>query len=866
MIGSNVRVDGEQLIALTACWQAQATAPGQCQQPSELPADRWLPAGVPGTAAGALRAAGLWQHGDDRDFDAQDWWFRTSFAGETGAAHEQVLLHLDGIATVSETYLNGELIDRADSMFVARTLDVSALLTATNELTICCRALQPLLAVRRAPRARWRTKLVANGNLRFFRTMLLGRAPGFAPEPAPVGPWRGVRLRRRAQIAIEDLALRTRTTAAGGTLAVTVTLRALAGSQPSAIELELDGPSGRHSAALSLSSNGELTSATGELHVAQIARWWPHTHGRPALHEVRLRVSGTLEPIVVEAGNVGFRELAFGAAGANEIARDGLSLRVNGVEVFARGAVWTPIDAVGLAPEESQLRRALIHAREAGMNMLRLPGTATYESDRFYELCDELGILVWQDFMFANMDYPLSDESFRASVIEEVTEQLGRLAGHPSVAVLCGNSEIEQQVAMLGLEPELGRGELFGELLPALAVASGIDAAYVPSAPCGGELPFRSNEGIANYFGVGGYLRPIDDARRARVRFACECLAFSNVPSQAALEELAGDSGQPLVPTGSSWKDGIPRDAGSPWDFEDVRDHYLAVVFRVDPGELRRVDPARYLELSGAVTGHVMAQVFGEWRRRESPCSGGLVLWLSDLRPGAGWGVLDSGGEPKPSYYHLRRALAPVALWMTDEGLGGIDAHVANDRPGPLHARLRVSLYRDHEQRIEQAAQQLELPAHSAGRWSLEAVLGHFVDVSWAYRFGPAQHSLVVSSLERDDGEAAGELISQSFHLVDGARPQPQSAEQLGLSATVQRDSHGALELQLSSRRFLEGVSIHAPGFDLSDNSFCVEPGGRRTVGLQPRAPGAVFACTLTALNLDGRLRLADASAAEPGG
>ena len=105
--------------------------------------------------------------------------------------------------------------------------------------------------------------------------------------------------------------------------------------------------------------------------------------------------------------------------------------------------------------------------------MVRLAGTGVYESDVFHDLCDELGVLVWQDFMFANLDYPLADDTFRGTVEREAADVVGRLAGRPSVAVLCGNSEVEQQAAMLGLDPALGRGELFGELLPAAAGRAG---------------------------------------------------------------------------------------------------------------------------------------------------------------------------------------------------------------------------------------------------------------------------------------------------------------------------------------------------------------------------------------------------------
>src|SRR6185312_10275888 len=127
-------------------------------------------------------------------------------------------------------------------------------------------------------------------------------------------------------------------------------------------------------------------------------------------------------------------------------------------------------------------------------------------------------------------------------------------------------------------------------------------------------------------------------------------------------------------------------------------DHYLRELFGVEAGELRRYDHERYLELSRAVSGEAMAAVFGEWRSSGSGCGGGLVLWLRDLVPGAGWGLVDSAGTPKQALARLRSALAPTAVWITDEGLGGLAIHAANDGPEPLRARLRLALYRDFEQ------------------------------------------------------------------------------------------------------------------------------------------------------------------------
>ncbi len=833
--GRRARVTGHAAIELTEGWEAAAgSAPGP-----EPPAVDWLPARVPGTAAAALVAAGI--AAEDRDLDAEEWWFRTTFDADPAAEGEEIALRLDGIATVADVFLNGEPLLETGSMFARREADVGGRLQDSNELTIRCRALAPLLAERRRPRARWRTRVVAQQNLRFFRTAILGRAPGFAPSPAPVGPWRPVVLERRRGLVADELRLRPRLDGDSGKLAIDVRLRALDGRKPTAIEVELSGPSGTARGPLELVGDGEAVRGAGELEIPGVAPWWPHTHGEPSLYAVRLVVSRDSEEVAIDAGRVGFRALAPGA-GDHDPAEEGLDLRVNGVSVFARGAIWTPVDPVGLAPAEADLRDALETARAGGLNMVRLAGTGVYESDTFHDLCDELGVLVWQDFMFANLDYPLADDGFRETVEREAADVVGRLAGRPSVAVLCGNSEVEQQAAMLGLDPALGRGELFGELLPAAAEAGGSDAVYLPSAPCGGELPFRTDRGVANYFGVGAYLRPLTDARRAAVRFASECLAFANVP----------DSDGPAV-GGSLWKRGVPRDVGSGWDFDDVRDHYLGLLFGLDPVELRSVDPQRYLELSREVSGEVMAEVFGEWRREDSGCGGGIVLWLRDLVAGAGWGLVDSRGVPKVAYHHLRRALAPIAVWTVDEGLGGVAIHVANDRPEPLRARLRLALYRGGEQRLDEAEEELELAPHGGCARTVEGMLGRFVDATWAYRFGPPAQDLIVVSLERD-----GRLASQAIRFPAGRPLEREPATTLGLEGTAEPGDDGAVRLRVASDRFAYGVRVQAAGFAPDDDAFSVEPGGARDLVLRPLEPGASFeGAVLTALNLDGRVKVA---------
>jgi beta-mannosidase len=665
--------------------------------------------------------------------------------------------------------------------------------------------------VRRRPRARWRTKLVAEPNLRFFRTMLLGRAPGFAPGPAVVGPWRAVSVQRRSGLICEDVALRPRVVGRDGVLAVSGRVRGIAGAPPStSIVVRVGGES-------SLLEVGADGTFAGDHRVPDVRRWWPHTHGEPHLYPVQLTDGVEL----LHQARVGFRELE----GAGDLEADGPALRINGIPIFARGAVWTPWSLTDPDPGRRTLAPLLQRLVDAGLNMLRIPGTACYESAAFHDLCDELGILVWQDLMFANLDYPESDPQFMSAVESEVRAELATLAARPSLAVLCGGSEVAQQVAMVGLDPALADGPLYGELLPRLVDEAAVAAPYIPSAPWGGSLPFRTDRGVANYFGVSAYLRPLSDARRAEVRFATECLAFANV----------ADGEPPGAIQGAEWKAGVPRDVGAGWDFDDVRDHYLRELFGEDPMALRYADPSRYLTLSREISGVLMAETFGEWRRAGSPCRGALVLWCKDLLPGAGWGLIDSAGEPKVALSHLRRALAPVAVWSTDEGLGGIALHVANDRPQALTAQLRIALYRDGAVRVEQERRELALAAHGAVTIDAEELIGRFVDVSWAYRFGPPAADVVAIALESTDGA----LLSQSFRFPAGYPLRRSTSAELGLTATVTGDGEDRARLRIGAdRRLVYGVRIETPGWVADDDAFCVEPGHAREIGMR-RAAGS---------------------------
>lgn len=798
---------------LNSGWQLTSTEPGLCASADALAGQslEWLPAMVPGTVAQALEAAGKWHIASNENFDARDWWFRCRFEHKSDSDLTSAALRLGGLATIAEVWVNGARILQSDNMFVEHVVDIAQHLRSSNELAICFRSLNNYLSQKR-PRPRWKTKLVSHQQLRWARTTLLGRIPGWSPPIAPVGPWRSILLEMADPVSVTNLSLRPYVEGREGVIDFSCTIKQMAHDEPVEAVLSAAGTK----TTLQLKKLNAEFRVSGQLRIQDPQMWWPHTHGDPTLYPCELEVKIHDRTIKVDCGELGFRSLG--------VTQDngGFDVFVNKERVFCRGACWTINDIVSLNGLSQDLECCLKLARDAGMNMLRIGGTMVYESELFYSLCDKLGIMVWQDFMFANMDYPAEDDHFKSSVETEITQQLQRWQSHPCIAVYCGNSEVEQQAAMLGMPRELWRSQLFSETIPGLCQQWQPDVPYVPSSPSGGILPFHVATGITHYYGVGAYMRPLGEVRRANVRFTPECLGFSNVPEDKTINEMF--EGELPVIHHPVWKSRVPRDTGAGWDFEDIRDHYLKEIFQRDPDQLRCFDMERYLTLSRVTTGEVMEQVFSEWRSSHSRCGGALVWFFKDLWPGAGWGLVDSTGTAKACYYYLKRTWQNQAIFLTDEGLDGMHAHVVNETGELFKGRLELILLRDHSVVVARAEKDCEIEPRSKATFLSDDLLNGFYDVSYTYRFGPPKHDVVVATLY----DIHGSTVSEAFRFPGLRNINPRGRVELAADAAETPDGHYLLRLK--SDVFLQAVYFDVKDYFPDDNYFHLAPGKEKEI------------------------------------
>ena len=772
----------------------------------------WRATTIPSTVAAAQRDAGGVLDADD-DLGARDHWYRCRFAAPDAAG--DIRLQLGGLATLADVWLNGEHLLHSENMFVAHDLPIAAGLQPNNELLIRFHALSPALGKRR-PRPRWRTALVSSQTLRWFRTTLLGHLPSWCPNVIAVGPWRDIEL-----IVVSGPRVRTRT--------VRTTVDGDAGCV--AIDLEIDATTaieqatlhvGEQTIEVSVEASDSGWRVHGSARIEAVGLWWPHTHGDQPLYPARVELKTAGRTVNVKLGQLGFRVIA-------PTTVDSPGLVINDVEVYCRGACWTTLDLARLAGDADAYREALQTARDGGMNMLRIGGTMVYEHADFYRLCDELGILVWQDFMFANMDYPFDDPDFASSVANEVQQFLNRTQTNCSLAVLCGSSEVEQQAAMLGLPRDAWSNDWFTQGLPELCREARPDLPYWPSSPTGGDLPFHIGTGIAHYYGVGAYQRPIEDARLHPPRFTAECLAFANVPEPETLAKMA--NGAFLAPHHPAYKERVPRDAGAGWDFADVTDHYVERLFGLDTRELRYADCARYYQLCRVGIGEVLKTVAGAWRAADNHNQGALIWFLRDLANGAGWGLLDADSRPKSVWYYLRRAWLPRATWLVDEGLDGLRVHVANDRPDRLKATIRVSVLGAMDAVVASAEAEVDVVPHGQQSFGVDRLLARFADTTYAYRFGPRTHGVVMVQLIGADGA----LLSDDCYFPERLPNQTDPAvelradvEDLGVDGGTQR-----YRVTFRSDRFCQAIAIEAPGFLPSDNYFHLAPGAEKSVELR---------------------------------
>lgn len=449
----------------------------------------WLPAQTPGCIHTDLRRAELipdpFWGSNERDLqwiEREDWTFRARFDAPADLlARERVELVADCLDTLATVSLNGQEIGNTENMFLAHRFDVhAALREGENELEIRFASPLPYLAARRPTHdvKEWNDPVGGCSNIRKQQCSF---GWDWGPRFATAGVQGGIRLEARDAARLETVRVRQEHPAPGNGAGGPVTLRVL----PRA---GLDGSGLTARARLTL--RGEpVAEATGGgvlvLPVPEPQLWWPRGHGEQPLYDLAVDLLDDGEGATLDTwrGRIGLRTIVLDQTPDAE----GLAFRfiVNGRPIFAKGANWIPAHSFISSVARADYEELLGAAADAHMNMIRVWGGGVYEHEDFYDVCDELGLLVWQDFMFACALYPGHRAEFVALVEAEAAFQVRRLAHRACLALWCGNNEIEQMLRQLNASDAQAAAyeRIFHDVLPAAVAAHDGITPYWPSSP-----------------------------------------------------------------------------------------------------------------------------------------------------------------------------------------------------------------------------------------------------------------------------------------------------------------------------------------------------------------------------------------------
>jgi beta-mannosidase len=795
----------------------------------ETAGEGWLPVAVPGDVHTALMAAGRI---DDPFYDRnealcawmeeREWWYRLRFAGpEAPAQGERLRLVFHGLDTYATVYLNGVELGRHANMFREAVFDVTALVRVEEENLLAVCFDPPLRHVGPALPDQWSSTPAERV---WMRKAQFGYGWDWGPRLPTIGIWRPVELRRERCAALTGVAFDTLRLPGPGRDAlveVRVAAERFAGRDGLEAVIELRGPGGEHAAAatVALRGDGDRAEATIYLTLEDPPLWWTHDLGEPALHELRVALVLDGEELDVRVGQVGVRTIELDQSpDPEEPGTRFFRFVLNGVPVFARGANWIPAHSFVGAVERDRYERLLTDARDMNANMLRVWGGGIYEHELFYDLCDRLGLLVWQDFMFACAVYPESE--LAAEVELEARSQVARLRTHPSLALWCGNNEnqwIHDQHF-----PELGGrgvgGALFyHELLPAVVAELDPRRPYWPGSPFGGSDHNAREQGNVHNWEVwhGNQPRRFGDPVPPR-EVTPERVAFTRYAEDRG--RFVSEFGVLSAPDRETLRRWIPRDQlehHSPAMDHHTKDNpknKIDMLLRSVTGLAHDLD--EFVDYSMIAQAEAMKFGIEHFRRRKPHCSGTLVWQLNDCWPALSWALLDYHGFGKAGYFVVRRAFAPVLASFRVKPDAAVELWITNDTGAEVRDRARLCLGIFSAGAVAEEEIPIVVDAHESRaihRWApgeLEAGRDRYLSVRAVDGAFPANRHFFAAIKDLD-------------------RPPASLAHEVRMEG---REAH--VRLRADTYAYLVHVAVPDERVRFSDNYVELEPGEERTVVL----------------------------------
>lgn len=780
----------------------------------EADSETWHSAHVPGSVYADLMADGtmpdpFWRENELDAFERmkKDYVYQRAFTvTEAQLAHAHVELVCEGLDTLAHVSLNGREIAFADNMHITWVWDVKEQLHA-GENTLEIRFDSPILyCAKKAEEAPGWESSDATPGFRHLRKAHCMFGWDWGPRLPDAGIWRPIFLRTWDTVRLEN-ALMLQAHHDG---VVDVTIRPeIAGE--SAWSAEITAPDGE---VLTLPGT---TAAEQVITIEHPQLWWPNGLGKQPLYRVTVRLATG----DTRVWRIGLRTMTVSRE-KDEWGEEFCHV-VNGVKVFAMGADYIPEDNILARVTPERTRRLLEDCKAANFNAIRVWGGGYYPDDAFYDICDELGLLVWQDLMYACAFYDLTPD-FERSIRVETHQNVARLRHHASLALICGNNEME--MFMAGANSALINHrtwefvptyphhitdyvKMFEYILPAIVKETAPQTYWWPASPSSGgnfDAPNDENRGDNHYWDVWHGEKPFTEYRKFFFRYASE-FGFQSFPCLKSIEQFTLPDDRNIF---SRVMERHQRNQAANGKILS----YLSQTFRY-PNSFDDLLYASQLMQAEAIRYGVE-----HWRRNRGRCMGAIIWQLNDIWPVASWASIDYYGRWKALHYAAKRFFAPVMISAEEEGELSQNPKINEYHPAPLEKSFRLNVCNETLRDVTGEVV-----------WALRTPDGAIVRQNQQTLTIPAMSAKWLDKVDCADASLTGHYVSFAFVVDDVALSEgtcifcaPKHFEFVDPRLTVETRGD---TLVVTSHAYAKQVWLESEDADLllDDNAFDMNPG-----------------------------------------
>jgi len=793
--------------------------------------EKWHEAIVPGSVYGDLLRDGtipdpFFRENEREAFDLLKNEFeyeRTFCLDDEILAASRLILRFEGIDTLADVYLNGALLASVDNMHITWEWDVKDFLCAgENTLRILFHSpiTYALDAFEKSPG--WYSTDAIPG-FQHVRKVHCMYGWDWGPRLPDAGIWRDVSL-----LAVDE----------GRITDVLVLQHHNEGHVRLEIKPEfemMEGKTGEWTALVTAPSGKQYTAdANGIVDIDAPELWWPAGYGSQPLYLVEVRLTSSGAEQDVWTARIGLRTLSI-SRDKDQWGEEFCHI-VNGVKVFAMGGDYIPEDNLfgRITPERT--RRLLEDAKLANFNTIRIWGGGYYPPDFFFDICDELGLMVWQDFMYACAFYDLTPD-FERSIRKETEQNVRRMRIHPSLALLCGNNEMEMFQARALEHDMTGRGggfahsamhhhadyiKMFEYLIPSICEKEAPQTYYWPASPSSGgsfDDPNAENRGDVHYWDVWHGEKPFTDYRNYHFRYTSE-FGFQSFPCLKTVESFT-----------------LPEDRNI---FSRIMERHQRnqaangkILSYLSQTYLYPTDFDQLLYASQLMQADAIRYGVEHWRRNRGRCMGAVIWQLNDCWPVASWASIDYFGRWKALHYAAKRFFAPVMISCCEEGEITQNPKINEFMTTPILCSARLSVVNETMQ-----------PVSGEVRWSLRNAEGTILQEGSKSVTVEALSSLWLDKLEFEDASLLDNYLSFAFVTDEKTVSEgtvifcaPKHFHFADPELEVERDDE---DIIITAKAYAKSVCIESddPDMLISDNFFDMNPGQRRVHVLRGKADG----------------------------